>query len=871
MIWHSSDVAEVLSELAVDESKGLANGVAEMRLKQYGRNTISNIEKPTLVKRLLSQLNNKLFYLITVFCLLSFVVSLIYENGKWLSPLIIIAIVILNAVVSAISIYKSDTALDAMKSITNPTATVIREGITKEIHSDELVPGDIILLKEGDYITADVRLIETNGFRCNELNISGITVPVDKKADITVEDITPVAERVNMAYSGCSVAHGTAKAVVVETGLDSELGHASAIIQQTGEDTLPLQLTLDNTSKFVNAAILGCCAIAFIIGIIQNLATTEPFAVITVDVLLNSIALGVAAIPECLPAISTIVIALGIRRIIKDDIIIKNPQSLESLGNTTVICADKTGILTRNHMAVSVIFDGEATTDVETDEVSERCAAALRLAATCSTLENDPTENAIKAACVKYNSISETDVENVFPRLALIPFDSDRKTMTSINMLNGRPVAIIKGAPEIVAPKCIGADTKKILEINDTMASQSLRVVCIAIKPLDEVPANPNPDYIEANLSFVALIGLLDPPRNDAVEGIKICDNAGIRTIMITGDNLVTAMAVARRIGILKDGTKAITGAELAEMSDDELYANIEKYSVYARVSPEDKLRIITAWQARGETVAITGDSINDANALAAADIGCTLGKRGADVAKGNADIIISNSNFISIVNAIRESRGLFQNIKKTIVYLLSCNFGELVACILGTVIFGLPPLTAVQLLWINLLTDCAPAMALSTENSENDVMYKRSSRFNGIFGWGSLTAITVHALYIAAITIASFAIGYNPQATESYTVALTMAFTTLGLSQIFHAFNMRSEKSIFLLSFKNNRLLNLSAVALCFGILFLALTPVGFIFGLEILTAKQLLISLLLSLSVLLFGEIYKIALKLFRKRREG
>ncbi len=860
MIWHSSEVSEVLEELSVDGEKGLPNGVAEMRLKQYGRNAISNIEKSGLFKRFFSRLNNKLFYAICFFCFLSFGVSLIYENGQWLSPLIIIAIVIADAAVSAISIYKSDTALNDMKSITNPTATVLRDGIEKEIHSDELVPGDIVLLKEGDYITADVRLIETNGFRCNELNLSGITVPVDKRADITVEDITPVYERINMAYSGCSVAHGTAKAVVVETGLNSELGHTSAIIQQTGEDALPLQGAIDNTSKLVNVAVLICCIIAFLIGMVQNFNTTEPFAIVTVNTLLNSIALGVAAIPECLPAISTIVIALGIKRIIKDDIIIKNPKSLEALGNTTVICADKTGILTHNSMTISQIYDGEGITDMSSGEQNERVGAVLRLAATCSTLENDPTETAIKEACISYNAISESDVENLFPRLAVIPFDSERKTMTSINMLSGRPVAIVKGAPEIVAEKCTGVNAKEILKINENMAAQSLRVVCIAIKPLDELPANPNPDEIETDLTFVGLIGLSDPPRSNALEGIKICDSAGIRTIMMTGDNVITAMSVARRIGILKDGTEAITGAELAEMSDDELRANITKYTVYARISPEDKLRIVEAWQARGDTVAITGDSLSDANALAAADIGCTMGSRGADVAKGNADIIISNSNFISIIRAIRESRGLYENIKKAIMYLLSCNLGELLAYIIGLLIFGVPPFTAMHLLWINLLTDCAPAMALSTEHSEKEVMGRRSYRYRGgLFNTEGLLAMGIQAIFMAAVTLLAFVLGGT-------SAGMTMAFTTLGLMQVLHAFNVKTEKSIFVTKF-NNRILNLSAVGLSFGILFLSLTPVGFIFGLQILTTGQLITSVLLALTVIPFCELFKLIKKLANK----
>lgn len=853
MIWHSSEVTAVLKELAVDENKGLANGVADMRLKQYGRNALSNIEKPTLIKRFLTQLNSKFVYLILIISALALGVSLIYDDGKWYYPILILAIVIVDAFISAINIYKSDTALDAMKSVTNPTATVLRDGIERTLPSDELVPGDIILLKEGDYITADARIVEATGFRCNELNLSGINVPVEKKADVTVEDITPITERVNMVYSGCSVAHGTAKAVVVETGLNSELGHTSAIIQQTGADALPMQSAIDTVSRITNIIVLVACVIAFVISMMHSFSATEPFATITVNTLLNSIVLGIAAIPENLPVIATMVVALGIKRIIRDDIIIKNPQALETLGNTTVICADKTGILTRNHMQLSLIFDGAKTVDTEADTVDERCGAIIRLAAICSTLENDPTENAIKDACLKYNSMSQEDIENVSPRLCTIPFDSDRKTMTSINMISGRPVAIVKGAPEIVVPKCKGCDTAAILKENEKMASDSLRVVCIAIKALDDTPVNPSADEIECDLTFVGLLGLVDPPREDAVEGIKICDRAGIRTVMITGDSLVTATAVARRIGILKDGTQAITGAELSEMDDSQLEASIEKYSVYARITPEDKLRIIKAWQARGETVAITGDSVCDADALAAADVGCTLGKRGADVAKGNADIIITNRNFISIIRAIRESRGFFENIKKCVAYLLSCNFGELITYILGIAIFGVQPLAALQLLLINMLTDCSTAVALGTESSERNVMEKRAkSAHGGFLDLQSFITIGCEALFIAAVSLISFSIGKS--------AGVTMAFLTLGLIQIFHAFNARTVRSIFTSRLKTNPSLVYSSVIVAFIMCFLTLTPVGFIFGLQILTTKQFFISALLALTIIPFCEACKL-----------
>ncbi len=860
MIWHSSEIDDVLKELNVDKDKGLPNGVADMRLEQHGRNAITNIEPPTFSKRFFAQLNSKPVYALTFIAIISFIVSMIYEPKSAYSSLLIIAIVVINALISAYHLYRGDTALNAMKSITNPNATVLRDGVEKLLPSDELVPGDIIILKEGDYITADARIIEADGLRCNELNLSGINIPVEKKANITVEDITPAGERINMVFSGCSVVHGTAKAVVVETGLNSELGHTSAIIQQTGADTLPLQSALDNMGKIVNVMVLISCILVFIIGIAHNFRSTEPFATVTVDMLMNAIALAVASIPESLPAISTIVIALGIQRIVRDNIIIKNTQAIETLGKTTVICSDKTGILTRNHMSVDRVFDGAEMTVFEDGAITDRSAAVLRLAATCSTLDHDPTENAIMDACVKYNSLSKSDVENLFPRLTTIPFDSDRKTMTSINMINGTPIAIVKGAPEILVEKCIDCDMESIIKINDEMASDSLRVVAIAIKKLDEIPANPNPEDIENGLNFVGLIGLSDPPRNEAIEGIKVCKTAGIRTIMITGDNLLTAKAVARRIGILTDGTTAISGSELAELSDEELASDIHRFSVFARVSTNDKLRIIKALQTRGETVTITGDSIDDADALAAADIGCAIGKRGADVAKGNADIVISNNNFSSIVSAIRESRGLFANIKKSIAYLLGCNFGEILAYLVCILIFAVPPIAAVPLLWINLLTDCAPAIALSMEKAEENVMDKKSTAISGrIFNSHSLLTVVIHALFIATLTIVAYIIGN----TVSPEIAASMAFATLALSQILHSYNIKTARSVFTTNLKTNGFMTYSTIAILVIVILLVITPAGLVFGLSTLPFRYFLFSLLLSLAILPLCDILKILQK--------
>lgn len=863
MIWHSSTVNEVLNELSVDAESGLSNGVADERLELYGKNIISNIEAPSFLKRFFEQLNNKVVYLLAVVAVISFVVSLIYDQKDFYSPLLILAIVIINALVSAYHLYRCDHALDALRTATHPTASVIRDGIEKQIPSEELVPGDIIILKEGDYITADARIIEENGFRCNETMLTEDMIPVEKRADITVEDITAVSQRTNMVFSGCSVVHGTAKAVVVETGLSTEIGRSSAIIQQTGIEEPPVKEALDSTGKFVNIAVLIICILTFAITFFQNISSGQ-FAYTTTQAFLNAVALGVATMPESLPAISTIVIALGIQRIVRDNIIIKKISALEVLGKTGVICADKTGILTKNHMNLECIFDGERTVELGVDEMPEKTAMVLRLATACSTLDSDYTERAIEDACVKYNGVSQTDIENIYPRLTTIPFDSVRKTMTSVNMINGHPIAIVKGAPEIIIEKCVGVDVELLHRANEYFTNQSLRVLCIAIKRLDEIPANPNPDEIEKELTFVGLLGLNDPPRAEAIEGIKACNAAGITTVMMTGDNILTAKAVARRIGILKDGTEAITGDELNAMSDDELLANIKKYTVYARISPADKLRIIKAWQDSGEIVTITGNSIEDADALSLADIGCAVGKQGTDVAKGNADIIISNNNFISIVNALRESRGFFENIKKSVTYLLSCNLGEIIAYLTGLLVFGFPPLAAVQLLWINLLTDCAPTIALTMERSEPQVMKRPPITLSGrIFDARTLLKMIVQALVIAAVTLLAYSAGEK----SGSATAMTMAFLTLSVSQIFHSYNIKTTRSVIFTDFKSNEFMTMSTILTLFISIFLALTPAGSLFGLTALRASQFFICMALAILIVPVCEIVKLIEKYFDK----
>lgn len=856
MIWHSSDTASVLNELKTDSQNGLPSSEAADRLEIYGKNTTA-IQSKSLFSRFLTQLNNKVVYFLVVISIVSLIVNLIYNPTDFYFPILIVAIVIINAFISAFHLHKCDEALNSIQHAANPLITVIRDGVEKQIPSDELVPGDIMWLHEGDYITADARLIKSESLRCNESILSGEIIPVEKSSDAIAEDISTATERKNMVFAGCSVVHGDALAVVVETGLHTEVGKITDISRQTNSETLPITETLNNSGKILNLVILVICIITFFIGLIQNF-NSDNFALTTVNSLINAVALGVCAMPESLPAISTIVIALGIQRMIDNNVVIKNTKALELMGKTEIFCVDKTGILTKNNMTMSCIYDGDNLIELSNDTLPEKAASVLQLAVSCSMLENDSTEEAIENASKKYLAMSKTDVGNIFPRLSAIPFDAVRKTMTSINMIGGSPVAIVKGAPEMLLEKCTLSNKNEVLEICNKLTNDSYRVLCIAIKQLSEIPSSPDPENIEQQLTFVGLIGLYDPPQSDTVEAINTCKIAGINTIMITGDNILTAKSIARRIGILIDDEQAITGAELDKMSDIELVQKIEKYTVYARITPEDKIRIIKAWQTCGKIVAVTGNGFEDADALSTADIGCSVGKFGADAAKGNADVIVKDKKFMSVINAIRDSRSLFDNVKKAVSYLLACNFGEIAAYIFGMLIFGIPPLAAVQLLWVNLLTDSASVISLTVENSEPNVMHKKPLTLSGhLFSRNAVLNIISDALVIAVLTLIAFAIG-------GATAGATMAFSTLSMVQIFHSYNMKTQQSLIKANFKSNKFMNFTSVLVLFISIFLVVTPAGAVFGLAVLKANQFFLSLLLALSIIPISEIKKIAMRI-------
>lgn len=885
MIWHSSTVEEVLSELKTSEKRGLSNGEALDRLGVYGPNRLRGKKKVTFLQRFFRQMKDFMVIILLVAAAISLVTTIIEGSNDWIEPIIIVAIVILNSLIGAIQESRAEASLEALKSMVAPSAKVYRDGVLRVISAAELVPGDVIALEAGDFIPADCRLIEAASLRSDESALTGESVPVEKMQTV-LDDITPLADRINMLYSGCSITYGRGTAVVTDTGMNSEVGKIATLLEEADSGMTPLKQKLASLGKLMGMGVLIICAIVFIIGLFEPAAEGTSFLSRILTLFMTSVALAVAAIPEGLPAIVTVVLALGVSRMVKRNAIIRNLPAVETLGSASVICSDKTGTLTQNKMTVKAIYDGKK---IASDHLSDAGLMLLRLGAMCCdakvTMEydreiavGDPTETGIVSAAQKFCMQSKDDIEAIYPRLAEVPFDSDRKLMTTVNMINGKPFAVTKGAPEILMKLCTGGNIKGAAKAADEMGEEALRVIAVAIKPLESVPSNPCPENLEYGLTLVGLIGLIDPPRPEAKNAVKLCHKAGIRTVMITGDHITTASAIARQLGILKDGELAVTGTEISEMDDEEFASKIEKISVYARVTPEDKIRIVKAWQKKGHIVAMTGDGVNDAPALKAADIGCAMGITGTDVAKGAADMTLTDDNFATIVSAVREGRGIFDNIRKAIHYLISCNLGEVLTVFIGMLIFKVPPFAAIQLLWINLVSDTAPALALGLENAEYDIMERKPRKKNaGLFSGGLGIDVLWQGAMFAIITLAAYAIGYNLHIAESLETAMaygsTMAFAVLSLSQLVHAFNVRSEHSLFKAGFLSNKYMLLGGGISLAILLVVLFTPLRKLFSLMVLNSSEWLEVVLLSLVPFVVCEIVKLVRHIIKhfKKKDG
>ncbi len=869
--FHGESKQTVLEELKVESTKGLTSEEVKLRQEKFGENKLKEKKKKTNVQRFFEQFKDTMIIILLLAAVVSFVIACIEKDPmEFFEPLLILLIVALNAIMGVAQESKAEKALDALKNMSAPHARVIRDGEEKVINASELVPGDIILLEAGDFVPADARLIRSVSLKSEESALTGESVPAEKDAESVIKPDAPLGDRSNMVFSGCSITYGTAIAVVTATGMDTEMGKIANMLSNESDSQTPLQLKLAKLGKYLGFLALGACTIIFIIGLIAKI---EPL-----DIFMTAVSLAVSAIPEGLPAIVTIVLAIGVQRMVKQNAIIRRLPAVETLGSASIICSDKTGTLTMNRMTlVKAFVEGENNTEEITTNCSDNVKKMLSYMTLCSdgsvifngaeiTHIGDPTETAIVLASHR-NGLTKEDLNRKYPRLGELPFDSDRKLMTTINNIDGKNVVIVKGAFDVIQGRCVKGNFEEATRINDEMSSSALRVLAVGYKIIDKIPDNLTSADLENGLTFMGLVGMIDPPRPEVKKAVEVCREAGIKPIMITGDHLITASAIAKELGIMIEGDRAITGAELDNMTDRELDAEVENISVYARVSPENKIRIVKAWQRKGQVVSMTGDGVNDAPALKAADIGCAMGITGTDVAKGAADITLTDDNFSTIVSAVKEGRGIYANIKKVVGFLLGTNIGEVVCVFIAMLLWQISPLLSMQLLWINLVTDSLPAIALGMEAVEKDIMTKKPRPKNeGIFAHGLGIKVILQGIMFGGLTLIGFYFGKKYGSLEE---ARTVAFMVLALSQVVQAFNMRSEYSIFRIGPFSNKNLNLAALASVALIALVLFTPLNIAFELAILPWQMYLFALVLAFVPLIVMEVAKLFEHLLSKKK--
>ncbi|MGE4284228.1 MAG: calcium-translocating P-type ATPase, PMCA-type [Clostridia bacterium] len=875
--WHNREVKDIVLELDSDIHQGLNDSKIQEKHDVYGDNEIEEKKGKSLLVKFFEQFKDFMIIILLIAAVISF---LSHEKAD---AIIILAIVILNAVLGVAQESKAEKSLEALKKLSAPNAKVLRNAKVNLVPAKELVPGDIIYLEAGDFIPADARLIEAVNLKVEESALTGESVPVEKSADLIAQENIPLGDRRNMLASSSIVTYGRGSAIVIATGMNTEVGKIAGMILTGEEAATPLQQKLAQLGKTLGIVALAICAAIFGLGVLQKRDVFEMF--------LTAISLAVAAIPEGLPAIVTIVLAVGVQRMVKKHAIIRKLPAVETLGSASVICSDKTGTLTQNKMTVVELATSskswELNNDIDIQEQAE-VFTILEMASLCndSRLEQvdgewdaigDPTETALVIAAVKAGK-NKRKLEEQMPRVKEIPFDSERKLMTTIHKIEEGYRIITKGAPDILLDRCVNVwenediinkDEKQIANIenaNSSMADKALRVLGVAFKDIKAIPEEMNTEKVENNLTFVGLIGMIDPPREEAKEAVRLCKKAGIKAVMITGDHKATAMAIAKKLGILENSKEAITGAELDELDQEFLNENVDRYSVYARVSPEHKVKIVKAWQSKGQIVAMTGDGVNDAPALKSANIGCAMGITGTDVAKGAAHMVLTDDNFATIVEAVREGRGIFENIQKSIQFLLSCNIGEIVTLFIAMLLNWDSPLLPIHILWVNLVTDSLPALALGVEPVAEDIMERppRDAR-KSIFADGLSIVIGLQGLMVGGLTLAAFAIGQqllsngaDPE--QSLAVGRTMAFLTLALSQLVHVFNVRSHSSLFKIgAFTNRYLLGAVAISILLQISVDIIPALTDVFKVVSLNMNQWLVVLGLSVSPLVLVELGK------------
>ncbi|HCI0434411.1 TPA: cation-translocating P-type ATPase [Enterococcus faecium] len=813
---YKQTIEEVKKVTEADPDTGLSSQEVDERRKKQGLNKFDEAPKESMIKKFFRSLSDFTTIILLVAAVISFYTAFATEHGDLFEGLLIIAIVVINSVLAIVQEGNAEKALESLQDMNKQTATVIRDGKVTTVESEQLVVGDILVLESGDAISADARLIEASQLRVEESALTGESEAVEKDAAFIAEEDESLGDQLNMVFKGCTVAAGRGKAIVTAIGMATEMGKIADLLNENTMQKTPLQVRLNQLGKRISMIALAAAALVFVIGELQG----EPL----LEMFMTSISLAVAAVPETLTVIVTLTLAYDVQKMARKHAIIRQLPAVETLGTANVICSDKTGTLTQNEMRVRRVWSKEdEVTNIE-DSMTNSAMEILKMAALCTdvtveqedddlVIKGNPTEVAIVRA-VEENYHTKAELEEKYPRVNELPFDSERKMMTTVHQMGEKYISITKGAFDVLAPRFSSGDVEQAAIVNDRFGKRALRVIAVGYATYDEEPQDISSEALEKDLRLIGLIGMIDPPRPESKGAIKRAKKAGIKTVMITGDHVVTASAIAKELGILNDPSEALSGSELHQLSDEELDARVKALSVYARVTPEDKIRIVKSWQRTGAVVAMTGDGVNDAPALKASNVGCAMGITGTDVAQSAADMILTDDNFATIVDAVSQGRSVYQNIRKAINFLLSCNISEIFIVLIAMLLGWGAPFTAVQLLFVNVVADGLPGFALGREPAEHGIMDQPPIPKNeGIFARGLLQKIAINAGVFTIVTLFGYYLGsyvdtISPWVDASQHVGQTVAFLILAYSSILHVFNVRSSQSIFKVNLATNKAL---------------------------------------------------------------
>ena len=865
---YKQTVDTVTKEVSVNTETGLTQQEAQQRLKENGPNQFEEAKKDSVLKKFSHSLSDFTTIILLVAAAISFYTAIVTEHGEYFEGILIIAIVIINAVLAIVQEGNAEKSLAALQDMNKQSSAVLRDGKVIEVDAEELVVGDVLVLEAGSMITADARLIQASQMRVEESALTGESEPVEKDPTYVGHDDDGLGDQINMIFKGCTVVNGRGRAVVTATGMNTEMGKIAGLLNNSDQQKTPLQKRLNQLGKRISLLALGAAAIVFIIGELQG----EPL----LEMFMTAVSLAVAAVPETLTVIVTLTLAYGVQKMAKKHAIIRRLPAVETLGTANVICSDKTGTLTQNKMRVRRVWHrGDEVTDTE-DAMTDEAMEVLKMAALCTdvivekegdelTVTGNPTEAAIVRA-VEENYHTKEELEEKYPRIGEIPFDSERKMMTTVHQWGKKYISITKGAFDVLLPRFGFGDVDQAAIVNDRFGKRALRVIAVGYAVYDEPPKEITSEALEKNLRLLGLIGMIDPPRPESKGAIARAKKAGIKTVMITGDHVVTASAIAKELGILKDKREALSGSELKKMSDEELDKRVKDLSVYARVTPEDKIRIVQSWQRSGAVVAMTGDGVNDAPALKASDVGCAMGITGTDVAQGASDMILTDDNFATIVDAVAQGRAVYRNIRKAINFLLSCNISEIFIVLIAMLLGWGAPFTAVQLLFVNVVADGLPGFALGKEPAEKGIMDEAPIPKNeGIFARGLWQKIGINAAVFTVITLFGFYLGafvpgVSAYVSNSYEVGQTVAFLILAYSSILHVFNVRSANSVFRVKLSSNKsLFEMVVLALLITTTIALLPFTQELFGLVHISLNHWMLAIFLSLVPIFVNEMIK------------